>query len=245
MSPRRISDCIKNCLLSMVWNGPCSESGSQSIENIDLRADKISGTLESLLSIFGEIFSIPADDGLVFDLASLKARKIKKQDEYLGTNISITALLGNTRLPVSIGFGDVIVPSKKEMSFPVLLDMKCSLIYGNSIESVSVLAEKFEAIVSLGYANSRFKDFYDIYVILQSEKIDAELLQEAIVQTFQNRKTTFDDIVVFEDSFATDVERVKRWNAFVKKKNALVQVTFDKVVEQIKTYFKPIVDRVG
>ena len=129
------------------------------------------------------------------------------------------------------------------MSFPVLLDMESPKIYGYSIESV--LAEKFEAIVSLGYANSRFKDFYDIYVILQSEKVDVELLQEAIVQTFQNRKTTFDDIVVFEDSFATDVERVKRWNAFVKKKNAMVQVTFDKVVEQIKTYFKPIIERVG
>lgn len=78
------------------------------------------------MSIFTEIFSIPADDGLVFDLASLKAREITKLDEYLGTNISITALLGNTRLPVSIdiGFGDVIVPSKKEMSFPVLLDME-------------------------------------------------------------------------------------------------------------------------
>lgn len=217
----------------------------RSTSDIDLRADKISGTLESLLSIFGEIFSIPADDGLVFDLTSLKAREITKQDEYLGTNISITALLGNTRLSVSIDiwFGDIIVPSKKEMSFPVLLDMESPKIYGYSIESV--LAEKFEAIVSLGYANSRFKDFYDIYVILQSEKIDAELLQEAIVQTFQNRKTTFDDIVVFEDSFATDVERVKRWNSFVKKKNALVQVTFDKVVELIKTYFKPIVDRVS
>ena len=129
------------------------------------------------------------------------------------------------------------------MSFPVLLDMECPKIYGYSIESV--LAEKFEAIVSLGYANSRFKDFYDIYVILQSEKIDVELLQEAIVQTFRNRRTTFDDIVVFEDSFATEIERVKRWNAFVKKKNALVQVTFDKVVEQIKTYFKPIVEKVG
>lgn len=129
------------------------------------------------------------------------------------------------------------------MSFPVLLDMESPKIYGYSIESV--LAEKFEAIVSLGYANSRFKDFYDIYVILQSEKIDAELLQEAVVQTFQNRRTTFDDIVVFEDSFAMDVERVKRWNAFVKKKKALVQVTFDKVVEQIKTYFQPIVERVG
>jgi predicted nucleotidyltransferase component of viral defense system len=121
--------------------------------------------------------------------------------------------------------------------------MECPKIYGYSIESV--LAEKFEAIVSLGYANSRFKDFYDIYVILQSEKIDDTLLQEAIVQTFRNRNTTFDDIVVFEDSFATEIERVNRWNAFVKKKNALVQVTFDKVVEQIKTYFKPIVEKVG
>lgn len=217
----------------------------RSTSDIDLRADKINGTQESLLSIFTEIFSIPADDGLVFDLTSLKAREITKLDEYLGTNISITALLGNTRLPVSIdiGFGDVIVPSKKEMSFPVLLDMESPKIYGYSIESV--LAEKFEAIVSLGYANSRFKDFYDIYVILQSEKVDAGLLQEAIVQTFRNRKTAFDDIVVFEDSFASDVERVKRWNAFVKKKNAMVQVTFDKVVEQIKAYFKPIVERVG
>ena len=85
---------------------------------------------------------------------------------------------------------------------------------------------------------------YDIYVILQSKKMDAELLQKAIVQTSQNRKTTFDDIVVFEDSFAMDVERVKRWNAFMKKENAMVQVTFDKVVEQIKAYFKPIVGRV-
>jgi len=165
--------------------------------------------LRKHFEIFFERNFLPADDGLVFDLTSLKAREITKLDEYLGTNISITALLGNTRLSVSIdiGFGDVIVPSKKEMSFPVLLDMESPKIYGYSIESV--LAEKFEAIVSLGYANSRFKDFYDIYVILQSEKIDAELLQEAIVQTFQNRKTTFDDIVVFEDSFATDVERVR------------------------------------
>lgn len=215
----------------------------RSTSDIDLRADKISGTQESLLSIFSEIFAIECDDGITFDLASLKSCEITKQDEYQGVNVSVTALLGNTKLPVSIdiGFGDVIIPSKKEMSFPVLLDMECPRIYGYSIESV--LAEKFEAIVSLGYVNTRFKDFYDMYVILQSENIDAKLLQEAIVQTFQNRKTTFGDIVVFEDSFATDAERVKRWNAFVKKKNALMQVTFDKVVAQIKEYFKPIVER--
>ena len=59
-------------------------------------------------------------------------------------------------MSIDIAFDDVIIPSKKEMSFPVLLDMEIPKIYGCSIESV--LAEKFEAIVSLGYANSRFKD---------------------------------------------------------------------------------------
>lgn len=217
----------------------------RSTSDIDLRADKVNGTQESLLSIFSEIFAIECDDGIVFDLESLKAREITKQDKYQGVNISITAKLGNSRLPVSIdiGFGDVIVPSKKEMSFPVLLDMESPKIYGYSIESV--LAEKFEAIISLGYANTRFKDFYDIYVILQSEKIDANLLTQAIVQTFQNRSTTFDDIAVFEDSFAMDAERVKRWNAFVKKKNALVQVTFEEVIKQIKSYFEPIVEKLS
>jgi len=217
----------------------------RSTSDIDLRADKVNGTQESILSIFSEIFAIESDDGIVFDLGSLKAREITKQDKYQGVNISITALLGNSRLTVSIdiGFGDVIVPSKKEMTFPVLLDMESPKIYGYSIESV--LAEKFEAIVSLGYANTRFKDFYDIYVILHSEKINADLLMQAIVQTFQNRSTSFDDIAVFEDSFATDVERVKRWNAFVKKKNALLQVTFKEVIKQIKAYFEPIVEKLS
>lgn len=217
----------------------------RSTSDIDLRADKVNGTQESILSIFSEIFAIESDDGIVFDLGSLKAREITKQDKYQGVNISITALLGNSRLPVSIdiGFGDVIVPSKKEMNFPVLLDMESPKIYGYSIESV--LAEKFEAIVSLGYANTRFKDFYDIYVILHSEKINADLLMQAIVQTFQNRSTSFDDIAVFEDSFATDVERVKRWNAFVKKKNALLQVTFEEIIKQIKAYFEPIVEKLS
>ena len=97
----------------------------------------------------------------------------------------------------------------------------------------------------MGYANTRFKDFYDIYVILHSEKINADLLMQAIVQTFQNRGTSFDDIAVFEDSFATDVERVKRWNAFVKKKNALLQVTFEEIIKQIKAYFEPIVEKLS
>ncbi len=111
-----------------------------------------------------------------------------------------------------------------------------------SIEST--LAEKFEAIVSLGLANTRFKDFYDIYVLLKSKNIDDEVLKQAFVQTFANRNTSFDDIVAFDKNFSADTERQKRWNAFTRKKSALVQVSFDTVVSEIKTHFEPLIKEI-
>lgn len=213
----------------------------RSTTDIDLRADRLSGEKGALLSTFTDIFRIEFDDGIVYDESTICAKEITKQDEYKGLNISVIALLGNSKIPVSIdiGFGDVIVPAKKEMEFPVLLEMDAPKIYCYSLEST--LAEKFEAIVSLGYVNTRFKDFYDIYIILQKENVDLSTLKVALTQTFHHRKTTFDDIVVFEPSFALDSERVKRWNSFVKKKRALVQVSFLTVVNLLRDYFEPIV----
>lgn len=78
------------------------------------------------------------------------------------------------------------------MEFPVLLDTKAPEIYAYSI--LSVIAEKFEAIVSLGDANSRYKDFYDIYVLADRYDLNGMELKEAIRETFEHRGTGFDDI---------------------------------------------------
>ncbi len=214
----------------------------RSTTDIDLRADRISSDEKTIKSVFERIFSLQFDDGLEYDLETLVTKQITKQDEYQGINISVTALLGNIKIPVSIdiGFGDIIVPGRMEIDFPVLLDFDIPHIYSYSIEST--LAEKFEAIVSLGLANTRFKDFYDIYVILQSKNIDDEVLKQALVQTFSNRNTTFNDIVVFDKNFSSDAERQKRWSAFTKKKTALMQVSFEDVVLTIKNYFEPLIN---
>ncbi len=216
----------------------------RSTTDIDLRADKISGDEKAIKTVFEKIFSLQFDDGLEYDLETLSTKQITKQDEYKGINISVTALLGNIKIPVSIdiGFGDVIVPDRMKIDFPVLLDFGIPHIYSYSIEST--LAEKFEAIVSLGLANTRFKDFYDIYVLLQSKNIDDEVLKQAFVQTFANRNTSFDDIVAFDKNFSADTERQKRWNAFTRKKSALVQVSFDTVVSEIKTHFEPLIKEI-
>ncbi len=217
----------------------------RSTTDIDLRADRISSDEKTIKSVFERIFSLQFDDGLEYDLETLVTKQITKQDEYQGINISVTALLGNIKIPVSIdiGFGDIIVPGRMEIDFPVLLDFDIPHIYSYSIEST--LAEKFEAIVSLGLANTRFKDFYDIYVILQSKNIDDEVLKQALVQTFSNRNTTFNDIVVFDKNFSSDAERQKRWNAFTKKKTALMQVSFEDVVLTIKNYFEPLINELN
>ena len=217
----------------------------RSTTDIDLRADRISSDEKTIKSVFERIFSLQFDDGLEYDLETLVTKQITKQDEYQGINISVTALLGNIKIPVSIdiGFGDIIVPGRMEIDFPVLLDFDIPHIYSYSIEST--LSEKFEAIVSLGLANTRFKDFYDIYVLLQSKNIDDEVLKQALVNTFSNRNTTFNDIVVFDKNFSSDAERQKRWNAFTKKKTALMQVSFEDVVLTIKNYFEPLINELN
>ena len=216
----------------------------RSTADIDLMAERINGSENTIRTVFSEIFSLNCDDGLEYDYGSLAIKKITKLDEYQGVNVSIKALLGNIRIPVSIdvGFGDVIIPDRMKIDFPVLLDFDVPHVYSYSIEST--LAEKFEAIVSLGLANSRYKDFYDIYIILQDRSVDKDILRQAIVHTFSNRKTSFEDIVIFEDSFMLDEERQKRWVAFTKKKSALVQVSFETVVSSIRDYFAPIISEI-
>ena len=106
------------------------------------------------------------------------------------------------------------------MEFPVLLDMEVPEIYAYSISSV--ISEKFEAIVSLGDTNSRYKDFYDIYILADRYDLDGTELKEAVRETFEHRGTGFDDIFAFTDDFLASEIHQSRWSAFLKKKKALV-----------------------
>lgn len=213
--------------------------------DIDLLAQHISNDAEEMKSVFKNIFSIECDDALRFDLDSLNVNDITEFKEYHGVNVSITAYLDRTKVPVSIdiGFGDIVYPERMKMNFPVLLDMEAPEVYAYSI--YSVIAEKFEAFVSLGLANGRYKDFYDIYVLSENYDLDGEELRNAIKETFAHRGTSFDDIVAFEPKFTEDIVRQNRWNAFVKKKKAMVKVDFVEAIAQSKRLLMPIVESIN
>lgn len=208
--------------------------------DIDLLAQKTSNEVENIRNIFKEIFLIEVKDALRYDLDSFDVHSITEFKAYRGVNVSIVAYLDRTKIPISIdiGFGDIVYPERVLMDFPVLLEMEVPKIYAYSLNSV--VAEKFEAIVSLGYANSRYKDFYDIYILARNYDFDGNELKKAIEETFHHRQTGFDDIIAFEKGFAEDTIRKNRWNSFIKKKKAMESVDFGTVVDMIKDFLQPI-----
>lgn len=212
--------------------------------DIDFLAQKISNEVEDVKAVFTDIFLLEADDPLRFELDSLNVIPIIEFKKYLGVNVSIKAYLDRTEIPISIdiGFGDVIVPGKTEMEFPVLLSDDVPRVYAYSL--ASSIAEKFETIVSLAYDNSRFKDYYDIYVLAQTHNFGGEEIAEALKETFENRHTSMDEIVAFEDGFANDTIRQSRWQSFVKKKKAMLPVTMEETIETIKLFLLPVVESI-
>ncbi len=209
--------------------------------DVDLLAEKMPNDVLNMYNVFKEILSVKADDPIRYDLESLKVEVITENKKYHGLNVSLLAYLDKTQINISIdiGFDDIIYPSKVKMDYPVILNDYYPSIYVYSI--YSCIAEKFEAIVSLGYDNSRLKDFYDIYVIANSFDLKSNELIEAIKETFHHRNTNYNTIIVFDNDFM-DSATIKRWNSFVKKKKVMINISLEDTINLIRVLLEPIVE---
>ena len=212
--------------------------------DIDLLAKNMPNSVEDIRTVFEDIFSIECDDALNYDLSTLKIQEISEFKKYHGVRVSIVAYLDRTKIPISIdvGFGDAIYPGRVKMEFPTLLDMEVPEIYAYSI--YSAIAEKFEAIVSLGDANSRYKDFYDIFILAGRYELLGVELKEAISETFERRGTSFVDLFAFEEGFMDSDIHQRRWKAFLKKKKAMIDVDLIEVIMLLRKLLLPVVDSI-
>ena len=209
--------------------------------DVDLLSQRISNGSEEMKSVFQKIFSRDVDDALVFDVDSITVEDITEFKEYHGLHVSFVGYLDRTKIPISIdiGFGDVIYPEAVKMDFPVILDMESPRVNAYSLETS--IAEKLEAIIHNGYLNSRYKDFYDIYVLSKKYEFSYAELRNAVIQTFENRKTPMTmDSAAFSDEFLNDPMHQTRWKAFLKKKKALIQVSMSDAMDWIKAFVRPL-----
>jgi predicted nucleotidyltransferase component of viral defense system len=159
------------------------------------------------------------DDGVQFDLATMEVGLIRDDQEYGGVRVEVVARVTNARvrLQVDVGFGDAVTPEALVVEIPPLLDFPAPRLRAYPRETV--VAEKLEAMVKLGMANSRMKDFYDIAVLAGSFAFDGELLTRAIRATFERRKTPLPTTtpVALTATFAEDSMKKTQWSGFVRK----------------------------
>lgn len=243
-SEHRKAFVLKGALLFELW----TEQRHRPTRDADLLA-RGDNSPERFMAIFKEICNVEVeDDGLRFDPATVTAEQITEDADYEGIRVKFIGFLENARIPIQIdlGFGDAITPGPIEADIPSLLDLPNPRLLTYPRESV--VAEKFEAMVSLGLANSRMKDFYDIHSLSREFSFDGNTLSEAVRKTFERRGTPLpkDVPLVFTAEFFDDDNKKKQWEAFCNKNRGYVtHVSFGSVCKDIAQFLMPIVESVG
>lgn len=173
---------------------------------------------DKMLAVFREVMAAEGDDGIVFDTAALRVERIREHLAYGGLRLATTADIGGARVKISIdiGFGDALEPGPETLAYPVLLDMPAPQLRGYARETV--IAEKFEAITSLGRDNTRMKDFYDIWILSRAFAFADDRLARAIKATFARRGTAIPVAPpdALTPAFAVDDQKRAQWAAFVE-----------------------------
>lgn len=213
---------LKGAVLFTAWTG----APHRATRDADLLA-KTKLTVAQAAEMFREIVSIQPDqpDGLSFDPDSIVSEEIREDSRYGGARIKLRATLEGAQIPlqVDLASGEAVVPPPVTIVLPSLLGFPPARLLSYPPE-VSI-AEKFEAIVSLGMANSRMKDFYDIWYLQKKGLFDTHRLKMAVNATFARRTTALPETLPdgLTDAFAQDREREKMWQAFVAR--SAVKVT--------------------
>jgi len=195
---------------------------------------------EALASTMREIcgVTVTVDDGMEFDPASITIEEIREDSRYGGMRVRLLGRLGSARCNVQldVGYGDAVTPGPEEAVYPTLLDDQPPprlRVYPRA----AVAAEKLEAIVNLGMANSRMKDYFDLRALAREGVLDAQLLADAIAATFQRRGTalSMDVPLGLSDEFARDAAKRAQWKAFLDK-NRLDAPALHEVVGEVRRF---------
>ncbi|HEX8411250.1 MAG TPA: nucleotidyl transferase AbiEii/AbiGii toxin family protein [Thermoanaerobaculia bacterium] len=200
--------------------------------------------LEDATAVIREIAAVPVDDGLDFDPTSVTAEPIREADEYHGVRVHLSATLDTARIrmQIDIAVGDVVTPPARQATLPTILhDFAAPRVKVYPAETI--VAEKLHAMVKLGIANSRMKDFFDVYMLASVREFDQRLLSDAVSRTFKRRKTAIpEEAFALSDDFYADRQKQTQWRAFVRKTGVDAPEDFGVVGALLRQFLIPVME---
>ena len=182
-------------------------------KDMDTTLKSLPLNIDSIKNIFGNILSIDINDNVNFEIASIK--DIRLEDEYGGFRINVKGTFDKIRTNffIEITTGDIITPREIEYQYNSIFEDKKINIMAYTVETI--IAEKFNSVISRNIISTRAKDFYDVYMLMNENNINNENLIKAIKNTFNNRNTEY------------NINRFKEIIELLKESNSLKQVYFN------------------
>lgn len=237
VSPNKDNFLLKGALLFDMWfDVPLRPTRDIDLLGFGLAEEPL------VLATFQEMCGIECDDGIKFNINSIKVAEIRIEANYSGLRVTLMGHVDSARCPVQIdiGYGDAVTPAPEHADYPVMLEGLPApklRIYPR----YTVVAEKYEAIVSLGMVNTRLKDYFDMWIIFNSAELDLAVLNDAIDATFKRRNTQKpqNTPIGLTADFGQDAQKIKQWEVFIKK-NQLHAPDLNTVVEFLKNKLSPV-----
>jgi predicted nucleotidyltransferase component of viral defense system len=177
---------------------------------------------EAMRTMMAEAIATEVEpDGLTYDPSGIRAEAIKQQDEYGGVRLHIPGTFGEQifSVQIDVGVGDKVLLPVAEFEYPTLIEgLPHPRMRAYSVESM--IAEKLEAMASLGEINGRYKDFDDVVQLSRSRSFDAGALHLACSLTFETRGTDFSALQPMIAPEVANAERQRHWEAYVRREHA-------------------------
>jgi predicted nucleotidyltransferase component of viral defense system len=210
--------------------------GSRSTMDIDATVKDFSVCYENVDSIFKEICGIGIADQLTFSFERIE--EIREKDDYLGLRVFIECRYGKMNVPLTVDLttGDTIVPREIEYMYKCVFDDKVIPVLAYPLENV--FAEKLDTIVARGIANTRTRDFYDVYTLyaMKKEEVNFETLRLALEAT-SRRRNTFEILEEYPrilETIKADFVQNDFWRRFVAKNPFAKGITLPQVLDCAK-----------
>lgn len=228
---------LKGAMLFVLWD----DRMPRPTRDVDLLAFG-STDAEDVIARFREIVRTEVEpDGLKFDEDTVSAEELRDDEAYRGLRVKLIARLGKADIPLQIdlGTGDAVTPEPVDADFPALLDFPAPHVRAYPI--YTVVAEKFEAMVSLGVRNTRMKDFFDVRFLAGRFTFDGATLHKAIRATFERRKTELSaSPYPLSDAFAVEPDKQTQWTAFLRRNDLeKAQPSFAAVIRELRHFVGP------
>lgn len=185
---------------------------------------------EDMEKIIKEICELPLDDCIMFKIVRIDT--IMDEFEYPGIRIHLEANLEKLRQPIKIDIStdDVITPGAIEYGYPLIFENRKIELYTYNIETL--LAEKTQTIISRGTANTRMRDFYDLYEIIQKMKFSWNIYKDAFDATCRRRQTVFtkEEIKLELQNLHSSIQMEEFWNQFKYKNYFVEDIEYSKML---------------